>query len=166
VTKGLVAAADFALKAAATVLLLSLLGCVVAGVVSRQLGMPLSWTDEAAQYFMVWTAFAGIVLAGQRRSHIRIDVVIDNLPPGPRRAVEVVIQLCVLFFALWLLRYAPALIERNLDVEWISVPLSAALLYVPLPVAAFGIAASAVARIAEAVRGPVAGDPRPEESRL
>lgn len=160
------AASEAALTLAATLLLLSMLGCVVAGVVSRQIGMPLSWTDEAAQYLLVWTGFTGFILASRRRSHIRIDVLIDRLPPLPRRATEVAIQICVVAFAIALLRYSPALIERNLDVEWISVPLSAALLYVPLPVVAVALFVDAAVQIAAAIRGPVASADRQGEHLL
>jgi len=160
------AATEAALRVAAVVLLLGMLGCVVAGVVSRQLGNPLSWTDEAAQYLLVWTGFAGMILAARRRTHIRIDVFIDRLPPLARRTVEIVIQAGVVFFALALLRYSPALIERNLDVEWISVPLSAALLYIPLPIAAAAIVANAAVQMLEAIRGPVAAPHAPGDQPL
>ncbi len=160
------AATEWALRAAAVVLLLGMLGCVVAGVVSRQLGNPLSWTDEAAQYLLVWTGFTGMVLAARRRSHIRIDVFIDRLPPLSRRIAEVIIQASVIFFAIALLRYSPALIERNLDVEWISVPLSAALLYIPLPIAAAALVSSAVVQLIEAFRGPVAAPHAPGDLPL
>jgi TRAP-type C4-dicarboxylate transport system permease small subunit len=136
-------------------LLMALLACVVAGVVSRQLGAPIPWTDEAAQYLLVWTGFTGWILAARKRSHIRIDVLIDRLPEGPRRAAEIAIQLCVMALATAMLLYGPVLIERNLDVSWISVPLSAALLYVPVPIAAAAVFAQAIAQILEALRGPV-----------
>jgi TRAP-type transport system small permease protein len=147
--------ADGATHAAAFLLLMALLACVVAGVVSRQLGAPIPWTDEAAQYLLVWTGFVGWILAARKRSHIRIDVIVDRLPERPRRVAEVAIQLCVIVLALAMLRYGPVLIERNLDVSWISVPLSAALLYVPVPIAALAVLLQAGAQIFEAIRGPV-----------
>jgi TRAP-type transport system small permease protein len=148
-------AADTGTRAAAFLLLMALLACVVAGVVSRQLGAPIPWTDEAAQYLLVWTGFTGWILAVRKRAHIRIDVFVDRLPEGPRRAAEVAIQLCVIALASAMLLYGPVLIERNLDVSWISVPLSAALLYIPVPIAAAAVFLQAAAQILEAIRGPV-----------
>lgn len=148
-------AADAGTRAAAFLLLMALLACVVAGVVSRQLGAPIPWTDEAAQYLLVWTGFTGWILAVRKRSHIRIEVLIDRLPEAPRRFAEIAIQLCVMALAAVMLAYGPVLIERNLDVSWISVPLSAALLYVPVPIAAAAVFAQAAAQILEAVRGKV-----------
>jgi TRAP-type transport system small permease protein len=153
--EGLRRVSDGALRAAAFLLLMSLLGCVVAGVVSRQLGAPVPWTDEAAQYLLVWTGFVGWILAARRRSHIRIDVFVDVLPDAPRRAVEVVIQLGVVGLALAMMWYGPVLIERNLDVTWISVPLSAAILYIPVPIAGAAVLIQACAQIVEAIKGPL-----------
>ncbi|MFN7192479.1 MAG: TRAP transporter small permease [Rhodospirillales bacterium] len=149
-------AADFGMRAAACGLLMALLGSVVAGVVSRQLGAPLPWTDEAAQYLLVWTGFVGWMLAARKRSHIRIDVLIDLLPPLARRVAEIAIQLGVIALASAMLIYGPVLIERNLDVEWISVPLSAALLYIPVPIAAIAVLMQACVQIWEALKGPIA----------
>ncbi len=153
--EGLRRVSDGALRAAAFLLLMALLACVVLGVVSRQLGAPVPWTDEAAQYLLVWAGFVGWILAARRRSHIRIDVLIDWLPGATRRAAEVVIQLCVVALAVAMMWYGPVLIERNLDVTWISVPLSAAILYIPVPIAGFAVMIQALGQIVEAIKGPL-----------
>lgn len=153
--EGLRRVSDGALRAAAFLLLMALLACVVLGVVSRQLGAPIPWTDEAAQYLLVWTGFVGWILAARRRSHIRIDVFIDALPAKPRRAAEVLIQLCVVALTAAMVWYGPVLIERNLDVTWISVPLSAAILYIPVPLAGAAVLIQAFAQIVEAIKGPL-----------
>jgi TRAP-type C4-dicarboxylate transport system permease small subunit len=95
------------------------------------------------------------MLAARARSHIRIDVIVDLLPPLARRAAEIAIQLGVVALASAMLVYGPVLVERNLDVEWISVPLSAALLYIPVPIAAAAVLMQACVQIWEALNGPV-----------
>ena len=57
--KSLVAFTDRLVRAAAVGLLLALLVAVLLGVASRQLNAPLAWTDELAQYLLVWTGFTG-----------------------------------------------------------------------------------------------------------
>ena len=57
----------------------------------------------------------------------------DMVKGMPRLAIEVVTQLAVAGFGLALVYYSVSLIQRNLDVESISVPFPAAMLYVPLP---------------------------------
>jgi TRAP-type C4-dicarboxylate transport system permease small subunit len=144
---------DGALRVAAVLLLLSLLLAVMTGVVSRQLGDPVSWSDEAAQYLLVWTGFVGWMIGARGREHIRIGALVDLLPGGARRAAEALIQLLCLVFALALLWWGWPLIERNWDVEWISLPLPAGLLYVPVPFAAALLAGQAVLEMVRALRG-------------
>jgi TRAP-type C4-dicarboxylate transport system permease small subunit len=144
---------DGALRVAAVLLLIALLLAVMTGVVSRQLGDPVSWSDEAAQYLLVWTGFVGWMIGARRREHIRIGALVDRLPGGARRAAEVLIQLLSLVFALALLWWGYPLIERNWDVEWVSLPLPAGLLYVPVPFAAALLAGQALLEMVRAVRG-------------
>ena len=49
------------------------------------------------------------------------------------------------------------LIQRNIDVTWVSLPLSVALIYIPIPIAGFAVVAQALVAIARALRG----DPLP-----
>jgi TRAP-type C4-dicarboxylate transport system permease small subunit len=75
---------------------------------------------------------------------------------------EVIIQLAVIVFALGLLAYGTPLIERNWDVEWISLPLPAGLLYVPVPFAAALLVGQALVEI----RDVLAGRPLTEKEAL
>jgi TRAP-type C4-dicarboxylate transport system permease small subunit len=145
--------AERATDAAAVVLLLALLASVALGVVSRAVNRPVPWTDEMAQHLLVWTGFVGWIIAARRRSHIRITVFIDRLPGAARLAAEVLIQLAVIVMALALLWHAPTLIRRNLDIEWVSLPISAALLYIPMPFAAIALIGHALGEMREAWLG-------------
>ena len=65
---------------AACLLMLALLASVSLGVLFRALGSPLVWSDEMAQYLLVWTGFAGWMIASRNGNHIRSNVFIDMLP--------------------------------------------------------------------------------------
>jgi TRAP-type C4-dicarboxylate transport system permease small subunit len=138
-------AADAALAIAAALLLAALLTTVGIGVISRGLGSPVAWSDELARFLLVWVAFFGWMLAARRHSHIRIEVFIAKLPPRLRRAAEIATQLAIAGFGLALAWYGWALIDRNMDVEAISLPLPQAVLYMPLPLAGLVIALLALA---------------------
>lgn len=146
---------DRALFFLATWLLLALLFCVVAGVVSRQLNAPLAWTDELAQYLLVWSGFCGWMIASRKRSHIRITVFVERLPQLFARVAEIITQLAMIGFGLGLIWYARALIVRTWDIESISLPLPAAVLYLPLPLLGLVMIAQAIGEIHDALRGPV-----------
>lgn len=157
---------DRALHLAAGLLLSGLLAVVVIGVISRQIGRPVAWSEEMAQYLLVWTGFVGWSIATRRGSHIRITVIIDRLPRLPRLAVEAATQIGVLGFALALLWYGLPLIPRNWEVEWVSVPLSAALLYLPIPIAALAVALQASVALSAALRGNLPSKPNAAEAAL
>ena len=154
---------DRLVEAAAVILLLAMLASVFLGVVFRLANEPLAWSDELAQYLLVWTGFVGWVLASRRRSHIRINVIIDRLSAPTRRGAEIGIQLLVAALGVILLTKSFGLITRNVDVEWVSLPLSVALVYIPMPIAGFAVLVQAFVQIAEAVRGepPATGQDLP-----
>jgi TRAP-type C4-dicarboxylate transport system permease small subunit len=149
---------DRLIGAAAVMLLLAMLAAVFLGVVFRLIGEPLAWSDELAQYLLVWTAFVGWIVAGRGRSHIRIGLIIDRLKGWPRRLAEIVIQLLVALLGAILLVKSFGLIERNADVEWVSLPLSVALVYIPMPIAGLAVILQALVQIMEALRGTVRRD--------
>ena len=131
---------------------------LIASVVFRLVGEPLAWSDELAQYLLVWTGFTGWIIASRRRSHIRIGLIVDKLKGWPRRIAEIAIQLLVAALGAILLVKSFGLIQRNTDVEWVSLPLSVALVYIPMPIAGCAVLLQAFAQIAEAIKGPVERD--------
>jgi TRAP-type C4-dicarboxylate transport system permease small subunit len=156
VSRILVALADRLTQAVAVLAMLALLVCVVLGVVSRQLNAPLAWTDEMAQIFLVWAAIAGWMIALRRRSHIRITMLVDRVPARMRPQAELAIQLCVVAFGALILRHSFGLIERNWDVDAISLPISSAVLYLPLPALALALILQGTTQAIEAARGRIA----------
>lgn len=153
---------DRLLTIAAMLLILAMLGSVFFGVVFRFLNRPLAWSDELAQYLLVWTGFVGWIIAGNRGSHIRVTVLLNRLHGKPRQLVEVLIQLLVGGLGVVLLTRSFGLIERNMDVSWVSLPLSAALVYIPIPIAGLAIVLQSALGVFDLVRGELkTGTPMP-----
>jgi TRAP-type C4-dicarboxylate transport system permease small subunit len=151
--KPLLRVSDRLVRCAAVALLLTLLATVVAGVVSRQLNAPLAWTDELAQYLLVWTGFTGWIVAARRRSHIRITVFAEKLPASAGRVLEILTQTAIILFAAILTRYSFGLIERTWDVESIALPVSTAALYMVMPLAGLALILQALAEIGDVLSG-------------
>lgn len=123
---------DRALAVAAGGAVVALLATVMAGVLSRALNQPLSWTDEAAGYLMAWTACLGWMVATRRHAHIRIRFFLDRLPPSLQRATEALFLAGVALLGAVVAGAAVQLVQRNLDIDAVALPLSSAWLYVPL----------------------------------
>jgi TRAP-type C4-dicarboxylate transport system permease small subunit len=138
---------DKALRVVACALLGSLLCCVMAGIVTRAYGEPLSWTDEASRFLMAWLAGTGWMIAGRSRSHVRIRFFHDLMPPRLWEASEVVIQLITVVFGLTIAGFGMKQVALSSSIEATSLPLSMAWLYFPLIPAALLIAAQGVGNI-------------------
>lgn len=151
-------ALDRLLQIAAGTLVVVLLGTVTAGIVSRAANQPLSWTDEASGFLMVWLSCLGWMLATRHSAHIRIRVFQDMLPRAPWRATEGVILLAVALLGAMVAWFSVQLIKTNADIESLALPISAAWLYVPLLPAGALTCAQALADLRQVLRGR--SDPR------
>ncbi|MFM8750829.1 TRAP transporter small permease [Rhabdaerophilum sp.] len=150
---------DHALRVLALLLTLALLASVVIGVAMRAINHPVAWSDEAAQYLLVWTGFTGWMIAARRNSHIRITMLQGFLPDALRRVGETIVQLALVGFCLALIWWGWPLIGRNWDIDWVSLPLSAGLLYLPVPFVALVVSAQALLAIGQVWRGETFDEP-------
>lgn len=123
---------DTLLKLAAGALVVVLLGTVMAGVVSRALNHPLSWTDEASGFLMVWLACLGWMIATRQQAHIRIRVFQDLLPAAPWRVTEGAIQVGMLVLGATIAWFSIHLVRTNADIEALALPISTAWMYAPM----------------------------------
>jgi TRAP-type C4-dicarboxylate transport system permease small subunit len=143
---------DRALQWLAIALTVALLTVVMLGVITRALGEPLIWTDEISRFLMVWVAVAGWLLATRRRAHIRIRFFQDMLPQRAWRGAEIVIQCGIIALGMMLAWYGVDIVERNRDMEALSLPISLAWMYVPIVIAGLVTAAQATGEILERPR--------------
>lgn len=153
------AVVDGAIRWLAIALTVALLGVVMLGVVTRALGDPLIWTDEISRLLMVWVAVAGWLLATRRRAHIRIRFFHDMLPPRLWSAAEIAIQCGIMALGALLAWHGVEIVERNRDMEALSLPISLAWMYVPIVVAGAITAAQAASEIVERCYAPVVPPP-------
>lgn len=123
---------DRLLSVAAGGLVVVLLFTVTAGVVFRAVGHPLSWTDEAAGFLMVWGACLGWMMATRRNAHIRIRFFQDMLPAQPWRWTESFIQVGMAVLGGVIAWFSIHLIRTNSDIEAMALPISVAWMYVPM----------------------------------
>jgi TRAP-type C4-dicarboxylate transport system permease small subunit len=114
---------------------LALLACVSLGVVTREMGAPLIWTDELSRFLMVWLAAFGWMVASRKRIHVRIRYFQDRLPRSAHKAVEIAIQAALVVFGALVAYYSVGLVAKNHDLEATTLPLSMSWMYAPLVLA-------------------------------
>ena len=150
---------DRTLGVLAAAFVVFLLLTVTAGVVFRTINQPLTWTDEAAGFLMVWVACLGWMIATRKQSHIRIRVFQDKLPRSAWNGSEVVFQLCVALMGGVIAWYTISLVRVNSDIEAISMPIAVAWMYVPMLPAGLLTLAQALADIGKVLRGKAVSGP-------
>lgn len=67
---------------------------VVAQVVARFFGAMIPSADDFARLSMAASSFLALAFTMRQGAHIRVNLLIDRLPPGPARAVEIFCLLC------------------------------------------------------------------------
>jgi TRAP-type C4-dicarboxylate transport system permease small subunit len=87
------------LEAVNALILVAMFVITMASVVFRVvLGVSASWTEELAQYSLIFLAFVGAASVMRDDGHIAITVVLDRMGRRARRAVLVVNRLLMLPF--------------------------------------------------------------------
>jgi TRAP-type C4-dicarboxylate transport system permease small subunit len=106
-----------------TAFLLAAMVLVVAvGVFFRYaLGAALVWYDEFASYLLVWLTFYGAVVALYRRRHIGLEVLVERLPPGLKRPVELAAEACIFGFQVVLGYFGWVLTQKIGDETAVSL---------------------------------------------
>jgi len=111
------------LQTYSAVLILVMLGVVLIGVFYRYVGdQALSWYDEFAGYILVWLTMYGSVVGLARGKHISFETLVEKLPWGGQRVVEVFDALCVLGFSLVLLVSGWVLVREMAEETAVSIP--------------------------------------------
>lgn len=71
-------------------------------VISRYfLGIGITWSDEAARVLFAWVVFVGMAVGMRHRGHVGVELVVDRLGPGLRRAVFIFQDVLVLLFSVF-----------------------------------------------------------------
>jgi TRAP-type C4-dicarboxylate transport system permease small subunit len=107
-----------ALEALNAAVLLCMFVIVMLSVVFRVvIAVPASWTEELAQYTLIFLAFIGSAAVMRDERHIAITVFTDRLRKGPRRVLNVVNRLLMLPFFVILAIGAFDNMRMNWEVE-------------------------------------------------
>jgi TRAP-type C4-dicarboxylate transport system permease small subunit len=124
------------------VLLVVLAVEVLAGVIFRAAGHPLSWYDEVASVLLAWVTYYGSALAALKRSHIGFPGLVNALPPVGRAVTLFVREVSVIGFfvllAIWGTRVLDLLGGETLVT--IDIPVRVTQSVIPIGAALFVVA--------------------------
>src|ERR1700752_5119 len=78
---------------------------VTADIVTRTIGHPWLWLQEATSVLFIYAIFIGAATATRRNDHLYLTAISESMHGTPRVIVEVVTRLVVLAVSLCLIRY-------------------------------------------------------------
>ena len=62
----------------------------------------LSWSEELARYLFLWQIWLGASFAVKKHAHLRIEAVVDNVPPKIARCMQCIALIVWFAFSLFL----------------------------------------------------------------
>lgn len=144
-----------ALKVLCIALFSVLVVVVVWQVFTRQvLGAPSPWTTVTAQYMFVWLSLFAATLVFGERGHIAVDVVAQRAPGVSRHVLIVLVQICIIAFAVLVMVWGGL---RGMSMSWDQVipgfPFTVGHMYLALPVTGVMIGWLALEDLLLALRG-------------
>ena len=140
------------------VMMVLLCADVFLGVFSRYvMGRTFTWYDEIARLLFVWIVFLGAAVGVRRTAHFRLHLLVDRLPAGVRRVVDVFGVLVLMGFGLVLIQQGWKLVELGQFQRTPVMGLSKQYIYLSVPAGGALIILYSLPHLWRALRG----DPRP-----
>ncbi len=118
---------------------------------------PSSFTEELARYLLIWVGLLGASYAAGKKMHLAIDIVLQTLSRGPRKWIEMLIQVFIFLFSLLVMVIGGIrLVAITLTLNQISAALRIKLgyVYLALPLSGLLIMFYAAHFFVERVRTP------------
>lgn len=84
------------------ILLVVMFFVVLTGVVTRLIGSPVSWTEEASRLCFVWMVFFGLSFGTKYDKHIRVTILPDKFGPKFAAAVTIFWDIVTIAVFIWI----------------------------------------------------------------
>ena len=120
-------------------------------IVGRLAGFPVGGIDAYAGYLMAGAGFLALAHTLKRAEHIRVTLVLQNLPPAAQRWLERWAMGAAALLALLFAWYSVRLAWQSFDYHDISTSNDATPLWIPQLSMALGVVVFAIAAIDEFV---------------
>lgn len=83
---------------------------------------PITWSEELIQLTYVWICYLGWAIATRKDAHIRITNVMNALPKGGQKWLQIFCHLLTILFSVLMVYYGYKLFASNLKRVVISLP--------------------------------------------
>lgn len=116
---------------------------------------PPIWGEEVPKLLFVWMIFIGAGFAYLSGANIRMTVLIDRVPRGPRRLIELAMHIAIFGMLLVILWYSQPIIRLTGNFTSLATGLSQDWTYWALPLGTLLLLANEARRIWHLLRGGI-----------
>lgn len=109
---------------------------VLLGIVTRLLGSPISWTEEASRLAFVWMIFFGLSFGTKYDKHIRVTILPDKFGPKFSSAVTIFWDLVTIAVFVWIAFYGFKYMEYSSSAKTFALQLNKGLVAFVIPFSA------------------------------
>lgn len=95
---------------------------------------PLQWSEEVARMMNIWVAYGGASYAFRRGVNIGVTALVDKLPKGPARFVQLSGELVVIVFFTVVLWYSTLLTLSMVGITSVAAGIPMVIPYSALPI--------------------------------
>lgn len=95
---------------------------------------PIGWTEELARFLMIWLVFFGASAGIKRKSHIKIELIINKLSEKWRKVVKTLTSLIVAALLIILIYQGAVLTIKMSSIPAVTLPITWQYVYSAVPV--------------------------------
>lgn len=95
---------------------------------------PLQWSEEVARMMNIWVAYGGASYAFRRGVNIGVTALVDKLPKGPARFVQLSGELVVIAFFIIVFWYSANLTLSMVGITSVAASIPMVIPYSALPI--------------------------------
>jgi len=128
---------------------------VFASAIARTLHHPINWAQDVSLLAFGWLTFIGADLVIKKGGLIRIDMIANKLPQAVQKILAIINDVLMLLFLLILVIYGGILVSQSWLRTFNTLPISYAWCTLAVPVGAFFMLFSIVAKSIEDVKRPL-----------
>ena len=116
---------------------------------------PIIWSEELIQLTYVWVCYLGWAIAERADTHIRITAVMNALPKGAQKWLQILCHILCIVFSVLMVYYGIRLVGAGAKRTAVSIKLNYAFVYLMGPICNFFIILYEIAGLIECfVKGP------------
>ncbi len=94
----------------------------------------LLWTEELSRYLFLWTIYIGAVVAYNKGSHVRIEILVRIFPAYWQKRINYFVQILSLIFLIIVLYYGRKIVFLNFNMysDILEIPMGYIYSIVPI----------------------------------